>query len=430
MKDKVVTAAGSRLQIMFADESVISQGEKSEMTIDEYVYSPAKKDDNACSLGLARGVFRVVTDRITKINPDRFKVKTKMATIGIRGCDLGFDLRPNEERIYVISLRHNERVQVERLGQAIGGELGHVLVENSRTLTIVPDGQAMETRQIPWDELLRLFENVRPQPDPTIPPEVKAVPTEADQVAAAGNAAGSQGTSGGAIDNTFVELDQNLGVAPPVQPAPAPVTLDVPPPEPPPEPAPLPGPVGPTEVLVDMGGGLDWCWGVWTLNGVEQRVDFYSDSVIAPTDFAALSSGARLFNLSGLGDASAMVSHGGTLTRLTGYCMLNVQLGLSVAPNWDGTFSMNNYPAMDTLSFDAGGTLQTDGAFTGNQTSYNLRINGATFDRTMITAESIGGHTVGTGIGTTPITGAFGSYTFTHGSAAQVNGGFGADFGR
>jgi hypothetical protein len=172
---------------------------------------------------------------------------------------------------------------------------------------------------------------------------------------------------------------------------------------------------------------------VWTLNGVEQRVDFYSDSMLTPSAFRTLSSGPEIYDLSGSGIASAMVNHDGVLTRLDGSCSLNVQLGASVAPTWDGSFYISHYgtyPApSDSLAFQAGGTIQTDGTFTGNQVSYNLYIHETRFDRTTITAESISGHTVGTGTGATPITGAIGSFSFTHGAAAQVNGGFGADIG-
>jgi len=77
LKDKIKTDVSASLQIMFLDDSVLSQGEKSEMTVDEYVYSPKKKEDNSCTVKLSKGFFRAVTARITALNPDRFKVKTK-----------------------------------------------------------------------------------------------------------------------------------------------------------------------------------------------------------------------------------------------------------------------------------------------------------------------------------------------------------------
>jgi hypothetical protein len=102
--DEVVTAAKSKLQIQFEDDTIVSLGEQTAMTIDEYVYSPQKKDENACSVGFAKGIFRTITGKITKLNPDRFKVRTKMATIGIRGTDVGGELKPDGEDIYVIDV--------------------------------------------------------------------------------------------------------------------------------------------------------------------------------------------------------------------------------------------------------------------------------------------------------------------------------------
>ena len=103
LKDKINTGAGAKLQIMFNDDSMISQGENSELLIDEYVYNPGTKEDNGCALRVFKGLVRVVTGQITKLNPERFQVRTRMATIGIRGCNLGFSVTEQAENIYVIS---------------------------------------------------------------------------------------------------------------------------------------------------------------------------------------------------------------------------------------------------------------------------------------------------------------------------------------
>ena len=72
--------------------------------------------------------------------------------------------------------------------------------------------------------------------------------------------------------------------------------------------------------------------------------------------------------------------------------------------------------------------LQTDGRLTGNQTAYSLEVDGVPFDRASITAETIEGLLVGPGpSGTPPISGAYGNYTFEHGTAAEVLGEFGSD---
>jgi len=122
LNDKIITLEGAKLQLSLNDDSIISQGEKSEMVLDEYVYSPTKKDDNSCSVKMAKGLFRMVTGNITKINPERFRVRTKMATIGIRGCDVGFVVTEKSANVYVISVKGQESITVVARDNVGGGE--------------------------------------------------------------------------------------------------------------------------------------------------------------------------------------------------------------------------------------------------------------------------------------------------------------------
>lgn len=111
LNDTVKTEAKSRLQVSLNDNTLLAVGESSDMLIDEYVYNPAKASDNAFGVKMGKGLFRVVTDKITDLNPDRFTVKTRRATIGIRGCDLGFDTTAeNEDRVAVLAIPKGKKV--------------------------------------------------------------------------------------------------------------------------------------------------------------------------------------------------------------------------------------------------------------------------------------------------------------------------------
>jgi len=172
--DTISTAEASKLQIMFSDDSLVSQGEKSELTIDEYVYDPNKKSRNRAKLGITKGLFRVVTDKITKLNPKRFKVKTRMATIGIRGCDVGFKILPDEEDIYVIGLHGTEQVTVAstllpsgsgrwsifRFGRQKGSGGAEILIDESRKMVLLRKGKTMQVLALPPDLLARFLNAV------------------------------------------------------------------------------------------------------------------------------------------------------------------------------------------------------------------------------------------------------------------------------
>ena len=56
LKDVIRTSSGAKVQILFKDDTLYSQGENSEVTIDEYVFNPEKKEDNSFLMRISRGL--------------------------------------------------------------------------------------------------------------------------------------------------------------------------------------------------------------------------------------------------------------------------------------------------------------------------------------------------------------------------------------
>ena len=84
-KDSIVTGAKAKVQIIFKDETVVTIGRNSNFSIDEYMFEDSK--DVSAKFGMFGGAMRAITGKIGKIAPQKFKVKTKTATIGIRGTN-------------------------------------------------------------------------------------------------------------------------------------------------------------------------------------------------------------------------------------------------------------------------------------------------------------------------------------------------------
>lgn len=95
--DTLKTGPGSRIQILFSDDSLFSQGENSETVLDEYVFDPGAKEKNGFKARVGKGVFRTVTGKITELNPGRFQIQTGRSTIGIRGCGLAGQIGPDQD---------------------------------------------------------------------------------------------------------------------------------------------------------------------------------------------------------------------------------------------------------------------------------------------------------------------------------------------
>ncbi|WP_375723996.1 FecR domain-containing protein [Arcobacter sp. KX21116] len=86
--DVINSSKGSKAQITMNDNTIITIGQNSTLNIFDYVYDESKPKDSKASFGFMKGSFKSITGKIGKINKERFKLKTKSASIGIRGTTI------------------------------------------------------------------------------------------------------------------------------------------------------------------------------------------------------------------------------------------------------------------------------------------------------------------------------------------------------
>jgi hypothetical protein len=96
-RDVVFTKDNSKVQIILKDETIVTIGENSKYSFSEYAFD--NKSKAKAKMKLDRGFFRVITGKIGKIAPERFKVETKSATIGIRGTNFFALVNKQKEEI-------------------------------------------------------------------------------------------------------------------------------------------------------------------------------------------------------------------------------------------------------------------------------------------------------------------------------------------
>lgn len=82
--ERIKTGQRCRLQIMFADNTIVSLGPASEFQVKDYAWDAASGQGKMTSR-VNEGVFRVLGGSITKSAPQNFLTETPSATIGIRG---------------------------------------------------------------------------------------------------------------------------------------------------------------------------------------------------------------------------------------------------------------------------------------------------------------------------------------------------------
>jgi len=83
--DTITVGKKSRLQLRFIDNQLVVLKANTVFRIDEYKFKDKKDQNKSASLSLLKGGMRSVTGLIGKSARDKYKVKTPVATMGVRG---------------------------------------------------------------------------------------------------------------------------------------------------------------------------------------------------------------------------------------------------------------------------------------------------------------------------------------------------------
>lgn len=89
------TGEDSRLQVRFADNTVLGLGPQATVRLDAFVFQEGAK--GSLAMHFAKGMARVVSGKIVEQNPDGFKLSSPLAYIGIRGTTTIHEVGPAKE---------------------------------------------------------------------------------------------------------------------------------------------------------------------------------------------------------------------------------------------------------------------------------------------------------------------------------------------
>ena len=99
--DTIIVREKSSAQILLLDETALTVGEKSELTVDEFVYDPETNDGKFVS-NIKSGTVKVITGEISKKNPDNLQVNVTTGTIGARGTEFVVVAESNDENKIIL----------------------------------------------------------------------------------------------------------------------------------------------------------------------------------------------------------------------------------------------------------------------------------------------------------------------------------------
>lgn len=481
LNDKVETSADSKLQIMMADDAVLNMGADSTLTIDEFVFNPAQQEENRTTVGLARGLFRVITAKVTDLNPEQFKVKSNKATIGIRGCELGFIIGAEAEDIQIVRLPETKAIYVERNGEGPGPQSLEILQQG--TLVTVDAATGLQRAPLSAAEIADLIAKTTPFAVATeetpktlsagvdVFDEAGGLNSEAPEVAAGVRVADSGVLIGGGESVVAMasadELVQNAVTAqsrmtsdmlpaapasevPAAAEAPASPVVSVPdqpepeaPPVAPSTPSTPPSPPTPGEVFPKIGtpvrvagaSGSGWSWGAWEqvdiLNAAgDTRSTFSvsgSNAGVSPAALSDLLNGPSLVTLEGSIQSAAVLAMAGEGRLLTtdagGANLFSVTAGFGALAPWKADMTLVSAQG-DRLAFSANGFVNAaDGSLSAPASAYALTAFGQGYDAGSLAVNQVNGTLVGNPV----VNAAAGNFQFQHGAGPSVDGVFGAD---
>ncbi|NDV25343.1 FecR domain-containing protein [Desulfovibrio sp. JC010] len=117
--EDLVTGSGGNVEVRFMDDTLLSQGADSTISLDDYVFDPSGAESPDLMFKMAQGTFRVVTGKIAEQNPERFKLGSPLATIGIRGTVVVSEISPGGEKIGVEDIHGGKALLVQGLDGSI-----------------------------------------------------------------------------------------------------------------------------------------------------------------------------------------------------------------------------------------------------------------------------------------------------------------------
>jgi hypothetical protein len=136
-REVVRTGEQSTAQLLFLDETSLSIGPASEITLDRFVYDPNRGAGNVV-LNATKGAFRFVSG---SQQPSSYQIRTPVATIGVRGTIFDLLIALNAYKQWVVVLI---------LVQGALTAANHTLTKAGQALVFHKGG----VQQVTWDSTL------------------------------------------------------------------------------------------------------------------------------------------------------------------------------------------------------------------------------------------------------------------------------------
>ena len=164
--DTISTNEGGKSQILFVDQTVMTVGSNTELTIDEFVYDAENTDGKLLST-IKSGSVKILTGKISEKNPENLVVETPAGTIGTRGTEFkaAVDPETSKSKILLIGPGPKNSLGLRPGAVEVSNASGTVLLDKPYLFTEVNQDTAPKQPVIIPQNELKKFQELEIEPD-------------------------------------------------------------------------------------------------------------------------------------------------------------------------------------------------------------------------------------------------------------------------
>ena len=157
----IIKAEGqSKSQILLLDETVITIGSKTSVTLDEFIYDP-NSQEGRITTNIIEGSVKVLSGKISEKNPDNLIVKTPAGSIGTRGTEFQAIVDEDEDvsKVLLIGPGQNNTLGLRPGAVEVFNDQGSVLLDTPFAFTEFAANQIPAPPVTITNEQLQEFQN-------------------------------------------------------------------------------------------------------------------------------------------------------------------------------------------------------------------------------------------------------------------------------
>ena len=167
--DTIIANDGAKSQLLFIDQTVMTIGSETKLTIDEFIYDPIESSGKLLTT-IKAGSVKILTGKISEKNPANLEVKTPAGTIGTRGTEFKASVDPvtTQSKILLVGPGPNNSLNLRAGAVEVSNELGTVTLDQPYLFTELTQNRApTEAVVIPQAELKK-FQELEVEPEVTV----------------------------------------------------------------------------------------------------------------------------------------------------------------------------------------------------------------------------------------------------------------------